>query len=254
VISFHGFASIPSGHAAITRWNAVADSENFVVVYPQGTGFPLRWNSFPSASWSSVDDIAFTRDLIIELEDSLTVDKSRIYISGFSNGGAMAHNLACELSNSIAAVGIIAAPVTEPSGGCHPSRPVPVIAFHGTDDLIVNYNGANLNYSLGNARKNSLSNSFLYLPASKWIERWSQRNRCDPVPEHLPPLGHVIGIRYKDCADSAEVIFYTILGAGHTWPGGRTLPGWLVGETSAEIDASAEMWAFFNNHPLNNAP
>jgi polyhydroxybutyrate depolymerase len=250
VISFHGFASTPGGHSATTRWNAIADYHNFIVVYPQGTGFPLRWNSFPSVRWSPADDIAFTRDLIIDLEATLAVDKSRIYITGFSNGGAMTHNIACELSDIIAAVGIISAPVTEPSGGCHPSRPVPVMAFHGTDDLIVNHAGTNLDLAILNPQKSRQINSFSYLPASEWIKRWSQRNQCNPIPEDFPIRGKVNSIRYTGCADQADVIFYTIEGGGHTWPGGGPLSGLLVGKASADINASAELWSFFQQHPL----
>jgi len=254
VISFHGFASTPDGHAATTRWNEIADSENFLVVYPQGTGFPLRWNSFPSARWSSVDDAAFTRDLITDLKEILTVDQSRIYISGFSNGGAMTYNLACELSDMVAAVGIISAPVTEPLGGCHPSRPVPVMAFHGTDDLIVNYNAANLQNTFLNPGRSREIDTFSYLPAQVWTELWAQRNRCGPVAEKLPPQGNARGIRFTDCTNDADVIFYTLNGGGHTWPGGGPLPGWLVGEINTDINASAELWSFFNNHPLPNSP
>jgi polyhydroxybutyrate depolymerase len=252
VISFHGFASTPAGHAAVTRWNTIADSENFIVVYPQGTGFPLRWNSFTSAGWSAVDDVAFTRDLIVNLETNFAVDKSRIYVTGFSNGGAMTYNLACELSDIIAAVGIISAPVVEPPSGCHPSRPVPIMAFHGTDDLIVNYNGAKFDLPFWYTQNRTQRNSFSYLPTREWIERWSQRNLCDPVPENLPLNGNVNGIRFTDCANQAEVIFYSIESGGHTWPGGKPLVGLLVGETSTNIDASAEIWSFFQQHPLSN--
>jgi len=254
VISFHGFASSPGGHSAITGWNQIADTEHFLVVYPQGTGFPLRWNSFPSAWWSSIDDVAFTRNLITDLKDILTVDQSRIYLSGFSNGGALTHNLACELSDIVAAVGIVSAPVTEPPGGCHPSRPVPVMAFHGTDDLIVNYNGANLQNTFLNPGRSREIDTFSYLPAKVWIERWAQYNRCNPVAESLPPQGDASGIRFTDCTNDAEVIFYTLNGGGHTWPGGGLLPGWLVGEISTDINASPELWSFFSNHPLPNFP
>lgn len=250
VISFHGFASSPGGHADITRWNEIADTQNFVVVYPQGTGFPLRWDSFQSAWWSSVDDIAFTRDLITDLKDILPVDQSRIYISGFSNGGAMTHNLACELSDTVAAVGIISAPVTDPLGGCHPSRPVPVMAFHGTDDLIVNYDGTNLENTFLNPLSSREIDTFSYLPVNVWTERWAQRNQCDPVAESLSLQGNANGIRFTDCTNNADVIFYTLIGSGHTWPGGGPLPGWLVGEISTDINASAELWSFFSNHPL----
>ena len=254
VISFHGVASSPELHAGITRWNEIADSENFIVAYPRGTGFPLRWNSFPSAWWSSVDDVNFTRNLIADLKETLAVDQSRIYISGFSNGGAMAHNLACELSDIVAAIGIVSAPVTEPIGGCQPSRAVPVMAFHGTDDLIVNYNGASLENSILGSQSRFEIDTFSYLPANVWTKRWAQRNLCDPFAERLPLRGNASGIRYKDCKNNADVIFYTLIGSGHTWPGGGPLSGRLVGEISTDINASAEMWSFFSDYPLSGVP
>ncbi|GAG17084.1 unnamed protein product, partial [marine sediment metagenome] len=57
-----------------------------------------------------------------------------------------------------------------------------------------------------------------------------------------------------ECTNDAEVIFYTLNGGGHTWPGGGLLPGWLVGEISTDINASPELWSFFSNHPLPNFP
>jgi polyhydroxybutyrate depolymerase len=53
----------------------------------------------------------------------------------------------------------------------------------------------------------------------------------------------VRGVRYSDCDEGAEVIFYTIIGGGHTWPGGTPIP--VVGKTSRDIDATEAMWDFF---------
>jgi polyhydroxybutyrate depolymerase len=55
---------------------------------------------------------------------------------------------------------------------------------------------------------------------------------------------------YTHCAQDATVALYIIQGGGHTWPGGGPLPEWFAGPTSRSIDASAEMWAFFQAHPL----
>jgi polyhydroxybutyrate depolymerase len=63
----------------------------------------------------------------------------------------------------------------------------------------------------------------------------------------------VTRIAYTNCADDAAVVLYRIEGGGHTWPGGQPLPEWFAGPTSRSIDASSEMWAFFEAHPLKRA-
>jgi polyhydroxybutyrate depolymerase len=60
----------------------------------------------------------------------------------------------------------------------------------------------------------------------------------------------VMRASYKGCADNAEVVLYSILGGGHTWPGGGPMPPWFVGRTTHSIDASSVMWEFFREHPL----
>jgi len=87
----------------------------------------------------NVDDVAFTSDMIDRISAEYCVNPSRIYATGMSNGAFMSYRLACELSNRIAAIGPVAGvSVADP---CLPSRPVPVISFNGTGDLLVWYDG-----------------------------------------------------------------------------------------------------------------
>jgi polyhydroxybutyrate depolymerase len=60
----------------------------------------------------------------------------------------------------------------------------------------------------------------------------------------------VSGIEYTGCA--ADVIFYTIQGGGHTWPGGNPIPAWIAGQTNMDIDATGTLWEFFTKHPLSD--
>ena len=75
-------------------------------------------------------------------------------------------------------------------------------------------------------------------------------NGCESVPADLPSLGDISGIHFENCAEDAEVIFYTIQGGGHSWPGGGYLPEFLVGTTTQDIDATGVMWDFFEKHQL----
>jgi polyhydroxybutyrate depolymerase len=247
VFSFHGFASRPEGQEDISRWNEIADGEGFIVIYPQGTSFPLRWNT-RSSSADTVDDVQFFRDIIDDLAGILTLDRDRIFVTGLSNGGAMTHRLACEVADLIAAAGTVAAPISDLPGGCQPSRPVPLIAFHGTADPIVSYNGGSVSFTSRDRDGELYPHAFGYQPAEVWVRDWAVLNGCDTTPETFSHAEDVLGARYSGCEEDAEVILYTIDGGGHTWPGGARLPRLITGETSSQIQASERMWAFFLEH------
>ncbi len=246
MISLPGFTSNPTGQQYLTRWNEVADNESLIVVYPQGTSFPLRWNSSETFTDSDVDDIQFITDLIDEVSNIVAVDPTRIYVDGMSNGGSMANRVACELADKVAAVGVVTGPPIEPPGGCNPQRPISLIAFYGTEDPLVTYEGGIVSESFISKLINRSSHPVSFPSVESYIEAWAERNGCPPLPELIPANGDASGVRYTDCKDSTEIVFYTIEGGGHTWPGGRPT---FVGKTSSDINASQVMWAFFKAHP-----
>ena len=240
VISIHGYAEWPAHQAHTSRWNELAEKEGFLVVYPSGTDFPKRWRTtgLPSTSGTSEMDVLFISDLINQLEANYNIDPDRIYANGLSNGGGMSYLIACQMSERIAAVGGVAGAYTYPVEQCSPSRPVPLIAFHGDADPVVPYLG-------GPSR--SFDIPFPSVP--DWMDAWAERNQCTQKTS-IPQVGEVFGVHYQDCSQNAEVIFYTIQGGGHTWPGGNPLPAWLVGTTSQTVSATELMWDFFEEHPL----
>ena len=244
VISIHGFVEWPAHQQSLSGWNALADENGFIVVYPQGTGFPLRWNSQPSEDDPEAmnRDVQFFSDLIDALSQSYNIDQSRIYANGMSNGGGMTYLLACELSDRIAAIGGVAGAYGYPWELCNPSRPMPVIGFHGKNDSIVPYNGGSTD---------SGNFEHVFPPVSEWASNWGKTNGCDENPETIPPIGAVSGFRYTNCDGEAEVIFYTVEDGGHTWPGGEPLPEWIAGFTNQDISATELMWAFFSKYSLS---
>lgn len=239
VITIHGFAQWPAHQMHITRWNDLADEYGFIAVYPAGTRFPMRWRIVGEAG-SSLDpmrDVAFISDLIDKLEADYNIDPSRIYANGLSNGGGMSFLLSCRMSDRIAAIGTVAGAFNLPWDDCQPSRPVPTMVFHGTDDPIVPFEG-----------RIYRNRGFFFPAIPDWVATLARRSGCDRTPVELPASGQVCGIRYTGCA--AEVIFYTITGGGHTWPGGEPIPAWIAGYTSQDIDATRTLWEFFQSHPL----
>ncbi|MBX3084909.1 MAG: hypothetical protein KF716_24960 [Anaerolineae bacterium] len=234
VFSIHGFASNPEQQQAYSHWETVADKEPLIVVYPQGTGLPSRWNAGDSSyiGASTVDDVGFLRQVVATISETVCIDPTRIYVSGLSNGGGMSNRMACQASDMIAAMGSVAGAYSPVD--CKITRPVPVIAFHGTTDPIVDYHG--------NASQN-------FPDIASWAKEWAERDGCSLTPAKIAATGDASGIRYTNCKDDAEVVLYTIDDGGHTWPGGGLEFGFL-GKTSKDIDATAVMWDFFKQHPM----
>jgi len=238
VISLHGFAQWPAHQSQLTGWTELADENGFIVVHPGGLGFPKRWQTEFQDGSAPSPDVTFISDLIDQLEMDYAIDPNRIYVNGLSNGGGMSALLACELSDRVAAMGGVAGAYSFSWEDCPSARPIPAILFHGTEDPIVPYLGGEVD----NGRFN--------LPAlPSWVEELAQHNGCETPPLEVPASGEVSGIRFENCRENAEVIFYTIDSGGHSWPGGGYLPKWLVGHTTQDMDATQVMWEFFQRHP-----
>ncbi len=231
VLNFHGRTSNAFAQEQLSEFSLLADEQGFIVVYPQATGSPSTWEDFPE-SGSGVDDVQFTRDLIAHLSIELNIDPARIYATGLSNGGGMANRLACDLADRIAAIAPIA-------GGyydwekCTPSRPVPVIAFHGQRDEIIPYYGTNLE-------------GVVNLPALPiWAADWAARNQCAPAPKHTSTGGVITTDSWSHCANGADVVLYSLTMEGHYWP--ITTFGGDVFDPTTVNDL---IWEFFTAHPM----
>jgi len=245
----------------------VADCEGFITVYPDGTSSPRFRNirTFNAgggadgyacvsgyACTEKVDDVRYFTDLIDTLQKIYNIDPARVYLTGFSNGAAMVHRLACELPDRIAAI----APV---AGGnqfsaidyCTPVHGMPVLEIHGTDDRCWPFAGGP--QLCGGV---SLPGDFISTPAT--IAGWASRDGCQatPVAEDLPDIDTrdgttVTRLSYPGCSNGDDVVVLRINGGGHTWPGGSpTLPLAMVGNVSRELSTSRVMWEFFKAHPM----
>ena len=239
VISMHGAGLWGAAQRETSQWNTLADSVGFIVVYPSGIGGKgVRiWRAEPGAGL--MKDIRFISELIDTLKASYNIDSTRIYANGLSNGGGMSFALSCTLSDRIAAVGMVAAAQTLPWSWCTDKRAVPMIAFHGTADPEIPYNGGS-----------SWISPRPFPSTPRWAANWARRNGCGANPVESTVAADVTRRTYTNCADEAAVVLYTVQGGGHTWPGGTPLPKWFVGRTTRSIDATSLMWSFFGEHPL----
>ena len=252
VISLHAGATWPAHQLNLTRWNRLADEHGFIVVFPAGSDLPgLPFASVvPAKMWHTFDvghgldrDVSFIASLIDTLRSAYNLDTTRIYANGMSNGGGMAFVLSCTLSDRIAAVGMVGTAQSLPSDWCADRPPVPMIAFHGDNDPIVPFDGGPLGDPFNPVRP-------VFPAVREWVAQWAQRNQCAAHPVESTIALDVVRVEYPDCAQGAPVVLYTVLGGGHSWPGGKPPPRWRVGSTSTSIDATRQMWMFFDEHPL----
>jgi len=241
VISMHGAAGWPAQQMNLSRWNRLAESQGFMVVYPSGSSVPRTWHVDRGAGL--MRDVRFISALLDTLEAAYNIDPTRIYANGISNGGGMAFVLSCTLSDRIAAVGLVAAAQSLPWNWCKDDRPVAMIAFHGTADPIVPYQGGPLGDPFNPVK-------VIFPAVQDWVANWARRNQCGANPVESAVAPDVTRIGYMHCAEDALVVLYAVQGGGHSWPGGKPLPEWWVGPTSNSIDATSQMWTFFREHRL----
>lgn len=226
MIGFHGAGSTGAQFESYTGFSDIADRFGFIAVYPQGIGEVSNWDTMPNSQ-----DVPFVRELIDEIEARCNIDPQRIYATGHSRGGGMANRLGCELADRIAAIG----PVSGDYGfseTCSPSRAVPVVAFHGTADPAIPYNG------FGLPEEMRYSYTRLGTPVTSWAAAWAERNGCDSTPSMVFQFDPVTDQGWDHCSEGADVVLYTIQGGTHDWP--------------TAVDAAQMIWVFFSKHPLGS--
>jgi polyhydroxybutyrate depolymerase len=253
VLDFHGLAEGAEFHGAMSGFAALAQSERFALAVPNGTGNPVSWGI---AADGSNRDVAFVEALIDEIAATTCIDLRRIHATGLSNGALLSSALACTLSDRIASIAAVAG-LSDPPG-CSPVRPVPVLAYHGTDDAILLFNGGvgDLGAALQGGTPTIPPGTTADLdgpgtPAA--VRAWAARNGCDATPEDSRAGSDVLRRSYR-CPEGADVEFLVIEGGGHSWPGSdvsRSLEQ-VVGRTTMELDATSASWQFFREHPRSD--
>jgi polyhydroxybutyrate depolymerase len=247
VIALHGGGGNPEQFAKDTQFNPLADQENFIVVYPHGTGLLGTWDAIHCCGQAydkQVDDVGFISALIDALIQSDHVDPKRVYATGHSNGGMMTYRLGAELPDKIAAIAVSAGSI----GGKadrrspqvqiqNPSTPISVLIFHGKLDTHVLYDGG---YTVDGLVRNRYDMS-----VAQAVDFWTKVDACTGDPK-VTTTGHITVSDYAACTNATEVTLYTIADQGHAWPGGTN---GVIDPPTHEISATALAWAFFKAHP-----
>lgn len=260
VIFLHGGTGNMASAQGFTNLNAVSNANGFLAVYPQGYGVVPTggyvWadgrGSF--ADIAGIDDIGFIDKLLDTIIANYNININKIYISGFSNGGFMTQRLACQLNQRFAAMSSLGCTMdTILFEGCNPTRPIPMLFMLGTADPRVPYNGGQLRGTISNVP---------VVGINTLVDFWKNNNQCITtnlplnVPDSvLPDSSTVTLYKFTNCSCNSNISFYKIDGGGHTWPG-VSIPSYEItaGPTNLDIQASIELWNFFNLQTLCNEP
>jgi polyhydroxybutyrate depolymerase len=254
----HGGGGTMTNAQGFTNLNTVSNTNGFLAVYPQGYGiipsggFSWADGRGTSADIAGVDDLGFIDKLLDTLIANYSIDTNKIYICGFSNGGFMTQRFACQQNQRFAAMASLGSIMdTTLFANCNPSRPIPMLLILGTADPFVPYNGGPM---IGSGPVPPI------VGIDTLVNFWKINNNCitSNTPINVPNIdltdsSTVTVFNYTNCSCNSDISFYRINGGGHTWPGVE-IPSYeiIAGETNEDIQASVELWNFFNAHNLCN--
>jgi polyhydroxybutyrate depolymerase len=230
VFSFHGFSSNKEGQNAYAAMAEQGTARGYIVVTPDALGDPHDWNYF--GDQARADDFGFVDALVVDLSERLCIDADRIYAAGHSAGSAFTGFLQCKPPYRFAAVAMVAAfiPTTCPVDEAAPS----VIAFHGTADPAVPYDGG----SVGGGPVGTP-------PVLDTLAQYADAYGCQrPATEDEPAAG-VETDTLTGCAGGTEVVLYTIVSGTHDWPGNAIQPEATGGQAYPATDTILD---FFDAH------
>ncbi len=246
VIVLHGGGGNAINAESMTGFTAKANAENFIVVYPDGSGRRrgalLTWNAGHCCGYAmekKADDVAFIRALIDTLVARYPIDPKRVFVTGMSNGAMMTHRIGIELSDRVAAI----APVVGALFGDEPRprTPVSALIINGLVDESVPYGGG--------APGGRFSESWDGTPTQPAVEQgkfWAAADGCATTVPNVD-RGRYLVVPYR-CPAPFAVESYTIKDGAHAWPGGKK--GSRMGAApSTAINATDVIWTFFALHP-----
>jgi polyhydroxybutyrate depolymerase len=221
VVSLHGYGA-PSGaaNAHMLGLDAFADERGFVLVYPdgrpdsQGRRFWTATDACCDFDHAGDDDVAYVSWLIDDVAAKVSVDRARVYVVGYSNGGFLAHRLACEIAPRIAGIVSIGGAAWKDPSRCTPSEPVNVLEIHGEADEVVRFGGGRL-FDLPGAE---------YPGVRDTVAMWASKDGCSgPLRAGGDPLDFDDAVggaettrsTFAPCRDGVTVDLWSTVNGSH---------------------------------------
>jgi polyhydroxybutyrate depolymerase len=284
VILLHSLNQDSEDMAHLSHFNEVADRFGIIAVYPNAVhrwnvgvslerpapptprrGFGGRGIRFPGGGWPGsspspepspsqgqqghqqpppADDLAFFNAMLDKLSTEYSIDSTRVYATGLSDGGFMTFRIACAMADRITAIAAVGAEMPKYLY-CTPARPEPVLMINGTSDPVVPYGGG------------SHTGSYLTISAVSSAKDWSQLDGCEEKPQRTtlhPATKKGMETRvetYHGCHQGTMVTLDSVVGGGNTWPDGEQyLDEKSIGKTSNDLNADQVIWKFFQAYRL----
>ncbi len=233
LFNFHGGNDIIANWQTTSDMTSIADTADFILVYPQARPDPSDGNSL---NWlpktpGTFDDVPFVSEMIDSIASEYEIDQNRIYACGYSLGGEFSYELACKLSSRIAAIGAVARTMqADPNSYCSPVHPTGVLTILGTDDFISPYDGL------------TFDGIEYYISAAETHSYWAAYNNCDLNATMSSVSPSVERYTWSTASGCAYVEELKVIGGGHDWPGSFG---------NMTIDANEEIWQFVSRYDIN---
>jgi polyhydroxybutyrate depolymerase len=219
IVLLHGYGSTGAQQSAYFGFAELAAARGVLVAYPDGTvdraghRFWAATDACCDLYARDVDDVAYLTAVLDDVEHRYDVNPSRVYFVGHSNGGFMAHRMACDLSQRISAIVGLAGDVWKDPARCDPVAPVAVLQVHGDRDLVIPYAGGAIFATGGQVPS-----------AAESVATWAALNRCSGA---LAATGERLDLDAAQPGDETRVERWTCTsGAAELWTieGGGHIP------------------------------
>jgi polyhydroxybutyrate depolymerase len=212
VLAFHPGSSTPEGFEKHVCLHRAPEAKNFAIVYPEGYG--RSWNAgncCGPALRDNIDDLAFVRAILDDVERIVAINRRRVYATGHSNGARFCYYAACKMSEEIAAIAAVGGAIQLPRGDWRPARPVSILHLHGLEDSWVPYKGGTRIWK----------KSPPMLPIEPSLDLWIKIANAS-IESHRTLFGGIAWCTvHSSPVNGTKVELCRIPGLGHHWPGTR---------------------------------
>jgi polyhydroxybutyrate depolymerase len=226
VVDLHGAGGNGSQQKSGSGFSALADKEKFLAVFPDGVdGY---WNvddkCCGTAGKEKVDDVGFLKAIIAKLQTDTCIDAKRIYVTGFSNGGGLAHRMGCDAADIVAAIAPVATDLrTQP---CNAARPISMMEVKGMSDSLEPYEGGMVGPEGG---------QYLAVGAKASLKLWADIDKCTGTTTMLDKYCE----SYTQCAGGVEADLCSLPNTEHS-----------AYNNSLGFSVATTVWKMFQRQPM----
>lgn len=250
VLFFHGGGGNMNHSSRAYGLKEKANKEGFIIAFTNGDSrLPndkfATWNAGSCCGYardSKIDDVGYTRAVLEDIESKFAIDTKRVFATGMSNGGMMAHRLACEMADTFRAVASVTG--TDGTLTCTPARPISVLHIHAKNDDHVLFDGG-----AGENAFRDLDTVTDFVSVPETIARWVKRDQLNTTPKRVLEVPGAYCDLYTGTANTTQVKLCVTESGAHSWPGSRQAILREKEAPSKAIIANDVIWDFFRTQP-----